>query len=121
MGVEKQKFYWLWNIAYSGEILDWKCNLPMIGPNIDMIPFEIEATKDTVTLSEWKNWIRGLNNTPPNVKPNPSEIYIKINTKNRRCNSGGKCNYASCQLKMLPLVYKQYYNKGTLSGYEIPE
>ena len=53
----------------------------MIGPNIDMIPFEIEATKDTVTLSEWKNWIRGLNNTPPNVKPNPSKIDIKIQTK----------------------------------------
>ena len=53
----------------------------MIGPNIDMIPFEIEATNDTVTLSEWKNWIRGLNNTPPNVKPNPSEIDIKIRTR----------------------------------------
>ena len=47
---------------------------PVIGPNIELIPKQREATNDIEGLSDLNSFIKGCKRTPPKVNPKPSEI-----------------------------------------------
>ena len=49
-------------------------NPPVIGPNIELIPKQREATNDIEGLSDLNSFIKGCKRTPPKVNPKPSEI-----------------------------------------------